>query len=304
MRQNQHPGRVFIARHGLPESIDDVLHYTDFLREEAGLSDEPPVDLAAIFERFGMPAPLYASLPDQQAVLLDDEIGLILINEDDPVTRQRFSQAHELIERLFAAHEESRDEGHPGARFQGRVKEDLCEQGAAALLLPRSSFLREVGRVGISLQAASTLANLYQASLLATLFQMVRHGPGAHALVIWCYALKPEQERKLPPREQLSLFGAEFVPSAQEELRVWWATRTKGLTSWFFPKHKSIPRESLIYQAYNTGQPQSGKELVNLGQVRGTCCIEAKRIQVGAELCVVSLLHLPGDLHPRKGQDC
>lgn len=300
-RQNQHPGRAFIARYGLLTDVEDVLLYADFLREEAGLSDEPPVDLEAIFQCFDMPPPLYASLPGQQAVLLDDEIGLLLINDDDPVARQRFSQAHELVERLFTAHEESLDAGNPGMRFQDRVKEDFCEQGAAALLLPRSSLLPRLAGLGISLQAASTLANLYQASLLATLFQTVRYGPGAHALVVWRYALKPRQVQDLPAPVQMPLFDAGLVPSPQRELRVWWATRTKGLTSWFFPKHKSIPRESLIYQAYETGLSQSGAEFVNLGRMQGTCHVEARRIQVGDELCVVSLLHLPGDQHCRRG---
>jgi Zn-dependent peptidase ImmA (M78 family) len=284
------------------QGIDDVLHYAAFLRHEAGISDEPPVDLEPIFEHYGMPPPIYASLPGQQAILLNDETGLVLINEDDPATRQRFSQAHELIERLFSAHEESLHAGSPGVRFQDRVKEDLCEQGAAALLLPRSSFLPRLAGLGISLQAASALANMYQASLLATLFQMVRYGPGAHALVVWRYALKPKQVQDLPAPEQIPLLDADLVPSPQRELRVWWATRTKGLTSWFFPKHKSIPRESLIYQAYDTGLSQAGDEFVNLGKLRGTFHIEARRIQIGDELCVVSLLHVPGDKHCRHGE--
>ena len=302
----QHPGRVFIARFGPLKDVDDVVRYADFLRDESGLSDEPPVDLAAILRRFGMPPPLYASLPGQQAVLLDDGIGLMLINEDDPVTRQRFSQAHELMECVFVAHEESKDEGHRAARFRDRVKEDLCEQGAAALLLPRSSFLREVARLGVSLDAASNLASLYQASLLATLFQMVRYAPGAHALVVWRLALKPEQERRLPPPEQLPMFGPELVPSPQKELRVWWATCTAGQPNGFIPKHKSIPRESLIFQAYGTPSLLAAEEFVNLGRVRGICFLEAKRIRVGEEDCVVSLMHLPGDrachLRPRTFQ--
>jgi hypothetical protein len=302
----QHPGRVFIARFGPLRDVEDVLHYANFLRDESGLSDEPPVDLAAVLQRFAMPPPLYASLPGQQAVLLDDEIGLMLINEDDPITRQRFSQAHELMECVFVAHAEAKDEEHPGVRFRDHVKESLCEQGAAALLLPRSSFLKEVAGLGVSLDAASNLASLYQASLLATLFQMVRYAPGAHALVVWRLALKPEQERRLPPPEQLPMFGPELVPSPQKELRVWWATCTEGEPTGFIPKHKSIPRESLIFQAYDTPSLLSGEEFVNLGRVRGTCFVEAKRIKVGEEDCVVSLMHLPGDrachLRPRTFQ--
>ena len=156
MRPNRHPGRSYIARFGSPQGIEEVLQYAGFLRHEAGLSNEPPVELEPIFEHFGMPPPVYAPLPDQQAILLSDETGLVLINEDDPATRQRFSQAHELMERLFTAHEESLHAGNPGVRFQDRVKEDLCEQGAAALLLPPSSLLPRLAGLGISLQAAST----------------------------------------------------------------------------------------------------------------------------------------------------
>jgi hypothetical protein len=302
-RQNQHPGRAFIAQYGAVRDIDDVLRYADFLRREARLGDEPPVDLRSIFERFGMPPPVQAPLHGQQAVLLDDEVGLIIVNEDDPEARQRFSQAHELMERLFAAHEETLSAGCPGTRFKDRVKENMCDQGAAALLIPRSSFLADLAGQRITMDTASTLANVYQTSLLATLFQMVRYGPGAHALVVWRYTLKPKQVRNLPAPGQMTLLGAELVPSPQKELRVWWANSTEGLPNGFIPKHQSIPRESLIFRVYDAGLPQTGEEFVKLGQIRGTCHIEAKRIRVGDEACVVSLLHLPGDLHCRQDQD-
>ena len=171
-------------------------------------------------------------------------------------------------------------------------------------MLPLSSFLLSVDIVGISLEAASKLANEYQASWLATLFRMVRHGPGAHTMVVWRHALKPVEKRNLPPAEQLPLLPVELVPEPQKEMRVWWATSTNGLPNTFVPPHKSVPRDSLIFQAFDTGLPQGGEELVSLGQIRGTCHVEARRIQVGDELCVVSLLHLPGDLSCRQAQDC
>lgn len=97
------PGKLFIQRFGLVECAEDVMRYVGFLRDEAGISAEPPIDLAPIHSRFGIPLPKYAPLPDLQGILLNPDHGLILIKEDDPAARQRFTAAHELIELLFSA---------------------------------------------------------------------------------------------------------------------------------------------------------------------------------------------------------
>ena len=294
-----HPGRAFVERYGSPHTVEDVLRYADFLRTEAGVDDQPPVDLTLIFQHFGITS-RRAPLIDQQGVLLDSDNGIILINQDDPLARQRFTEAHELMEFLFEVQEEASGWSGPRRRFDGYLKEQLCEQGAAALLMPQASFVPLVRKLGVSMETGSSLANLYQTSFLATLFQMVRLGPGAHALVIWRYALKPTQVQRLPAQEQMSLFGSGFVASPQKELRVWWATCTQGLTKGFVPKHKSIPRDSLIFYARETRLPQSGVEYVSLGRVQGHCLVEARPVTIGDECCVLSLLHLPGDSECRK----
>jgi len=290
----RHPGRAFLERYGSPHTVEDVLRYADFLRAEAGVDDQPPVDLSLIFQHFGITSHR-VPLPEQQGLLFDSESGIILIKQDDPVARQRFTEAHELIEFLFEVQEEAPGWSGPWRRFAGHLKEQLCEQGAAALLMPQVSFVPLVRKLGVSMETGSWLANLYQTSFLATLFQMVRLGPGAHALVIWRYALKPTQVERLPAAEQMSLFGSDFVTLPQEELRVWWATSTQGLTTGFIPKHKSVPRDSLIFHAYETGLPQNGIEHVNLGKVHGRCLVEARPVTIGDECCVLSLLHLPND---------
>jgi hypothetical protein len=288
---DRHPGRMFIERYGLVQSRDDVLRYANFLRREAGIGDEPPVNLAPIFEHFGMPPPRCVALPGQQAILLD-EIGLVLVNEDDPEARQRFSQAHELIERLFAAHYDALNQGRSGAHFREPYKESLCDQAAAHLLLPLSSFLPRVDVVGVGLEAASQLATEYQTSWLATLFRMVRHGPGAHVLVVWQHTLKPVQERNLPSAEQLPLLPVELIPMPEKEMRVWWSTGNHARPELFVPPHKSVPRDSLIFRAFDTGVCQNGEEFVNLGRIKGTCGVEAKRVTIGDKKAVISLLHL------------
>ncbi len=93
-----HPGHLFIREHGPFRNEDDIVSYADFLRTMAGLTDQPPIDLTQIHQRFGIPAPLLAPLQDQQGLLFDSETGIMLIKEDDPITRQRFTNAHELME--------------------------------------------------------------------------------------------------------------------------------------------------------------------------------------------------------------
>ena len=61
----EHPGKLFIARNGPPESGDAVLEYARFLREESGLTDVPPIDLQSIYERFGIPEPRRVHLPGE-----------------------------------------------------------------------------------------------------------------------------------------------------------------------------------------------------------------------------------------------
>ena len=55
----EHPGRLFIQRHGKPETRDDVLAYVQFLRDESGLDGTLPVDLERIYRRFGMSPQTY-----------------------------------------------------------------------------------------------------------------------------------------------------------------------------------------------------------------------------------------------------
>jgi hypothetical protein len=129
---------------------------------------------------------------------------------------------------------------------------------------------------------------------------MVERGPGAHALVVWRYALKPRQERQIAPEAQSTLFGDEFaVGTPVKQLRVWWSTKTQGVQAGFVPKHKSVGDNSLISLAYTTDLLQSGMECLDLGPVQGLCCVEAKRVTVGSDVCVVSLLHLPQERNCR-----
>ncbi|MEP0919466.1 ImmA/IrrE family metallo-endopeptidase [Leptolyngbya sp. DQ-M1] len=275
----RHPGRAFLSQHGRLQCEDDVFRYVNFLRQESGLGDEPPIALTCIYQHFGMPEPLRAPLEEQQGILVDSNTGIILIKEDDPIVRQRFTEGHELMELLFDAQQEARFESAL-PNWSEQRKERLCDQGAADLLMPQSSFVPKLNRLGISFKTGRSLAALYQTSLLATLARMLQYGTGNYALVLWHCVLKPSEMKQSAPIK------------AKRKLRVCWKLQTQDWTGGFIPKDKSIPHDSLISQAYISGQPYSGAETIDLGSTSIRCNVEALPIRLGDRISVLSLLHL------------
>lgn len=272
----RHPGKEFLTHLGTVQTDEDIFQYVDFLRRESGLSDEPPIDLEQIYQRFGMPTPIRAPLEEQQGILVDSSSGIILIKEDDSLVRQRFTEGHELMELLFDALAESRS---ALPQWSEAHKERLCDRGAADLLMPRSSFIPRLYDLGISFESARSLSDTYQTSLMSTLVRMVEQGDGNCALVAWRYALKPTETRSANP-------------SARKKLRIWWRVQTSDWTGGFIPKDKSIPATSLISSTYRSGQPSSGQETINLGARKIRCHVEALPIQLGDSTYVLSLLNL------------
>jgi len=292
---HNHPGYRFIDVHGPLQGVDDIVRYADFLRSESGQIDVVPVDLLRIHRHFGMPDPILAPLQDQQGLLFDSETGTILIKEDDPVARQRFTNAHELMEMLCEAHRSLPEAPFITARLSGGAKERLCDLGAAALLMPKASFVSHLKREGVRLLAGRRLATIYNTSLLATLFRMVEYGPGQHTLAVWRLAHKPIELEVMPSEMQPSLFGDDLDCAPPMKLRVWWARCTSFRMAGYLPRHKSIEDTSFIFKALCEDTYLCGWEDVSLGQIRGMCYVEAQPITIGSERCVVSLIHLPDD---------
>lgn len=280
-RPYQHPGQAFLARYGLLRGEADVFRYVDFLRQESQLGDGPPIALSRIYQHFGIPEPIRAPLAEQQGILVDSNTGIILIKEDDPLVRQRFTEGHELMELLFDAQEQA-SRGSFLPNWNEQRKERLCDRGAADLLMPESSFVPRLNQSGLSLQTGRSLAALYQTSLLATLVRMVQYGRGSCVLVLWHYALKPSEVKQSRPTRV----------NPQKQLRVCWKVLTQDWMGGFIPKDKSIAPDSLISQAYTRGQPQQGVETIHFGWGALPCRVEAMPIRMGDRAYVLSLLHL------------
>ena len=160
-RSYVHPGHVFLSQYGPPQSRDDITAYAQFLLRESGIEHKTPTNLSIIYNRFGIPIPRRLSLPHQQGILVDSSEGVIIINEDDPIVRQRFTEGHELTELLFAAIEEQ-GHAHSIPCWMWEKKEQLCDHGSAELLMPRPSFCAKLEDLEVSISTAQLLTSIYE----------------------------------------------------------------------------------------------------------------------------------------------
>lgn len=256
------PGRLYIQKQKGISSFEDILPYAEFIRREAGVNGNLPVDLDRIFSHFEIPNPKFAPLPLQQGLLLDPEMGIIVINSTDSEKRQKFTKAHELVEMLFSALPQGRDLGsgwrfdRPGG-FKEITKEFLCNWTAANLLMPPDYVQGLIKEHDINFDCAELIATNCDVSLSAALVQLARNSPEGHFVVLWRMKNKPTEIQNASNDAQMTMFGVDNT-LPPKKLRVEWCLG--GLNSPFVPKDKSTENSSLIYQAWETNTFTNGRD--------------------------------------------
>lgn len=220
--------------------LTDVIEYTKFLLIESNISDKPPIDLNKIHERFGIPYPQEAPLPNQQGVLVEiNGFPQILLKDGDHYVRQRFTQAHELIELLLKNQSRNWKFNGENNTIFGNNKERICQIGAAHLLMPQNSFRPKVLSYGISLNTGKKLAELYEVSLTAALFRIVDQYPNSGAVLLCRLKNKPTEISNKITDEQMALPGFKFSSLPPKKLRIKWVYGK--YKNQFIPNNKSIP---------------------------------------------------------------
>ena len=256
------PGLMFINKHGQINSADDVLAYADFLLEESGQAHRIPVDLSQILKRFQIPTPIQKPLPGQQGLLLDAKNGIVVINSNDPPSRQKFSQAHEFVEFLFNSLPNGKNIGNgwtlkkPGG-FTESMKEILCNRTAANILMPPAYVADQINQHGTNFGCARIISNECEISLSAALVQVARSSRGSHSVILWIMKNKPSEIKGKIPVAQLGLFDDKPSQPALK-LRVEWSMGSESAP--FIPKDKSVEETSLIFKAWQTGSFTTGEE--------------------------------------------
>lgn len=287
----QDPAEQFLANHKVT-SKGDVITYTNYLRQEAGLDASPPTDLEVIYGHFNIPLPQKASLPNQEGLtIFDGRAPQILVNEDDPASRQRYTEAHELIEFLFHKLPGDFRMDRVKQNVFGKKKETICQAGAAHLLMPEKSYSFYCQKWGLSLNTGKRLADLFQVSLMAALFRMADLHKGWAAVILWCMKNKPVELENEVPSQQLSFLANPPAALPPPKLRVEWSYGE--YKNAFIPKDKSIPEDSSVYQAWQNKQNTSSEELLPFGKgVKGY--LENLPLAFGGERYILTLLSAEG----------
>ena len=129
---------------------------------------------------------------DAMLVPLPDGYSVV-INENAPHSRQRFSLAHELGHILLLETDSSAIKLTKATRYRSsnsatqarKAEERLCDAIAAELLMPEKVFTKEVGESGRSLEHLPRLANVFDTSLTATAIRYWELLPEPCHLIRW-----------------------------------------------------------------------------------------------------------------------
>ena len=117
----------------------------------------------------------------------------VVINENAPYARQRYSFAHELAHIMLLEMEPSAPVPLDPTRYRTsnsttkdkKAEERLCDAIAAELLMPEKMFAAEIKKSGPSLEHLPRLANLYGTSLTATAIRYWELLPEPCHLIKW-----------------------------------------------------------------------------------------------------------------------
>ena len=187
---------------------------TEALMEFHGADGEP----AALISRLcldlldeageGIPVDLevLASFRNAHVVLVEQEQAetihwdgrnfQIRLRSADTSGRQRFSCAHAIVHTWFL---ESAGHGQNGSSVEkswSQAEEELCDLGAAGLLLPEAPF-QAACPAEVTMDDVLRLADEFQASAEATALRAVTLSASPLAMVVLEMALKPAEQKAL-----------------------------------------------------------------------------------------------------------
>ena len=270
-----------------PESLyRSYAHY--LLRTSAAW--ELPVPLDRIRKRYQLKR--QAVSLKQRGFLLGDAI---FVNNDDPASVQRFTEAHEMMETLTAA---LRSEGLSHLPKDARPtfdqdKERWCEAGAAELLLPADLFFPLVEEYRTSLNTARYLAGYCHTSLTATLRKMLEADQEACIFAILRAGHKKSQ---FVPSQvgQTVLWGDPKEWDPPQELRVWRRWNSPQVKD-YLCFNESFSRDNLAYAVLKNeaaGVIRSDYDGLDLEYIQGTYYVEAVWVSFDETPLVMTLIHL------------
>ena len=143
-----------------------ALRLNDWIQKAAPeIWENPPIDLDKVSDSWGISKVLKRPL-DRPGLLHQMEDGrlIIVLNENEPLVRQRFTWAHELGHVVMANH----DSVGISCIRTGEIDKELercCDVIAAEILMPRAQFIASASAAEWELTEVNGLAKQFQVSL-------------------------------------------------------------------------------------------------------------------------------------------
>lgn len=195
----------------------------------------PPIDHDLVASYRNVARIEQANIPWAGHIARTGEALVIGVRAADTYGRQRFTIFHEVLHTYMRGfHLAQQYRCHPGSEPAGvqrdRGLEDLCDRGAADMLMPREHFLDDLAGNAVDLDLIDRLARRYEASRTAIGARICALNPVKTAYLTLELARKPRD------------------PAGEPQLRV---QSCIGGAGWaFIPKHKSASPGGVFDRAF------------------------------------------------------
>lgn len=245
------------------------------LLNEAGAGVPVNLDVLASFQNAKV---RIADQEHAETIVWDGQHFVIRVREADTRGRQRFSLAHGIVHTYFY---QASPVGGPGRAHVRQAQwseqeEQLCDQGAAELLLPRAAFKAHCPDQP-TMDDVLALADAFEASAEATALRVVRLSRVPAAMVVLEPGLKPVEKRQLANIHSPSAllgFPAPSLPTPR--LRVHYSYSI-GQGVRFIPKHKSVDQTTPLADVLHDGMVDYVGET---GLIPGEFRVSARRLPI------------------------
>jgi Zn-dependent peptidase ImmA (M78 family) len=256
----------------------------------------PPFGVVRLATRQGIRVRAADLADDQDGCLLPGSPPTVYVNRNKPKVRARYTVAHEIVHSLLP--EVPRTTGRRYWRYRVDAQspvEQLCQVGAAEVLMPTGQLKEFIGVRRESLRLAHEIRRHFCVSLEAAARNLTDLSQHRCAMVVLRLMNKPSEKSRI---DEPTFPGFE-APAPPKRLRVFYAWTSRPWDDRFLPPFKSVPDDSIAYSAMREGVGRreilsSEEDWAEVGGV-GFCRVEAvAHYSAEADQTVLCLL-VPAD---------
>lgn len=225
---------AFLARHGATDPAQTITRLCSDLIDAAEATVPVNLEVLASFRNARV---MVVDQDQAETIIWDGRHFVIRVRRADTDGRQRFSCAHGIIHTFFMEAGCSLPAGGTVLDSWSPQEEELCDQGAAELLLPRAAFF-DACPPRPDMDDVLELAEVFNASAEATALRMVALSSIPAAMIVLEPGLKPADLRHTARRRsQRTLPGLPDEDPVAPRLRV---QKSLGHELPYIPRYKSI----------------------------------------------------------------